>query len=165
MPDANGYNHAEAFKLMKYASDGDGGTDPLVERIWNSRDGVTPFVVSNHPDTRKRFGLVEMRHVDWGQDRIEPFWPHVGLRVGDRIFVDMTKERARELAEASLQRILETEPDFIPEEDREGWLADAAESNLQHPDLIVVTEEVLARLQRNFPRPYMRTTLGSGRFA
>jgi hypothetical protein len=32
--------HAEAFKLMKYVSEG--GTETLM--IWNSRDGVTPFV-------------------------------------------------------------------------------------------------------------------------
>jgi len=158
-----GYNHAEAFKILMYASE-KGGPDPLVERIWNSRDGVTPFIVTPHPDLQERFGPVEMRHVHWNEDRFEPYWPHVGLKVGDRIFVDMSRERAREVAEGQLKRILEMEPDFIPEEDREGWLADTAESNLQHPDLIVVTQEVLDRLRRNLPRPY-RMMFGGGRYA
>lgn len=82
------YDHAESFMLMKYATRKDGpGPDPLVERIWNSRDGVTPFIV-RAPDGR------EMTHADWGKDQYEPFWPHTGLKVGDRIFVDMTREAA-----------------------------------------------------------------------
>lgn len=82
------YDHAEAFMLMKYATRKDGpGPDPIVERIWNSRDGVTPFVVRS-TDGR------EMQHVDWRNDVYAPHHPHTGLKVGDRIFVDMTREAA-----------------------------------------------------------------------
>lgn len=93
-----GYAHGEAYKVMKYASD-DG---KLVERIWNSRDGVTPFIV------RSADG-VEMKHVDWPQDVYQPFWPHVraGLKVGDRIFVDMTREEAEKAGDRIRSRWVE----------------------------------------------------------
>ncbi len=35
------YKHAEAFMLMSYQCDGCG----TQEQVWNSRDGVTPFIV------------------------------------------------------------------------------------------------------------------------
>jgi hypothetical protein len=35
--------HNEAFKLMKYVNNVDG----YVEWIWNSRDGITPFTISD----------------------------------------------------------------------------------------------------------------------
>jgi hypothetical protein len=75
------YQHAEAFCLMQY-SDG-----KEVEILWNSRDGVTPFGI------RSRDGKREMRHVNWQFDRPAP--GHVP-KVGDRVFVDLTIEKARE---------------------------------------------------------------------
>ena len=36
------YNHAEAYCLMKYKCEKCG----TVETIWNSRDGVTPFIIN-----------------------------------------------------------------------------------------------------------------------
>lgn len=77
------YNHKEAFCLMRYASrDG-----RAAEMLWNSRDGVTPFGLRGRSD-------VEMFHVEWENDRpIERFLPPIGMR----IFVDMTKERLREI--------------------------------------------------------------------
>jgi hypothetical protein len=78
------YQHAEAYCLMTYRSDD--GTEE--EIIWNSRDGVTPFVIS------LRSGKTA-QHVDWHRDRRAP--DHQP-RPGDRMFVDLTEERARELA-------------------------------------------------------------------
>lgn len=52
--------HVEAFMLMRYRSD-DGTTERV---IWNSRDGVTPFVIT--------LDGVTMRHVEWTADRFAP---------------------------------------------------------------------------------------------
>jgi hypothetical protein len=81
---AHGYNHAEAYCLMKYATR-DGHT---VEWLWNSRDGVTPFII------RSKDGE-EMNHVDFYLDRYLPLYKPMA---GERVFVDMTPERARERA-------------------------------------------------------------------
>lgn len=75
-----GYLHKEAFCLMKYATE-DGSE---VEWIWNSRDGVTPFIVHS------RSGA-EMRHTQWQFDvRIQNYEP----LPGERIFVDMSDGHA-----------------------------------------------------------------------
>lgn len=79
------HNHGEAFMLMSYVSD-DGKTGEL---IWNSRDGVTPFVV------RSRDG-VEMTHSDWNHD---VYAPHFRPPPGMRVFVSMDEDMAREAAE------------------------------------------------------------------
>lgn len=40
------FGHAEAFALMLYEEqDATAGAEPRLLRVWNSRDGVTPFVV------------------------------------------------------------------------------------------------------------------------
>ena len=84
------YNHREAFCLMKYAVQ-DGSE---VEWIWNSRDGVTPFCVSN------RAGNKMMQHVDWHLDRCLPnYQPHPG----ERIFIDLTPERALQRATVKME--------------------------------------------------------------
>lgn len=76
------HHHAEAFRLMRYQAD-DGTED---EWIWNSRDGVTPFIVT------LRSGK-SARHVNWAGDIYNP--DH-RPKPGDRIFVDLTPERAIE---------------------------------------------------------------------
>lgn len=82
--------YPEAFMLMQYETD-DGKT---TEWIWNSRDGVSPFCVHT-PDGQ------EMMHVRWNEDRYAP--NHVP-KPGDRIFVTVTAERARELAISQVER-------------------------------------------------------------
>jgi hypothetical protein len=72
------YKHREAFCLMTYRSD-DGSTE---EVLWNSRDGVTPFML------KSRDGKM-MQHVDWRSDQCFPdFKPPSGMRM----FVDATRE-------------------------------------------------------------------------
>lgn len=84
-----GYIHKEAFCLMKYAAR-DGSE---VEWIWNSRDGVTPFIVHS------RAG-VEMSHVQWQFDvRI----PHYQPLAGERVFVDITPGYADLLARQQVE--------------------------------------------------------------
>lgn len=75
-----GCKYPDAFCLMLYRSEA--GEE---EWIWNSRDAVTPFCI------RLRRG-VEARHVEWHRDRYEP---RRVPKVGDRIFVNLTRERAR----------------------------------------------------------------------
>lgn len=73
------YKHKEAFCVMEYASD-DGR---YREFLWNSRDGVTPFVITS------RNGKVQMRHINWETDMcIEDHEP----KPGSRIFVTATPE-------------------------------------------------------------------------
>ena len=78
------YRHGEAFCHMMYVSD-DGRE---IEWLWNSRDGVTPFIISS------RNGK-SMRHSYWGEDRFDPDYKP---QPGDRIFVDCKPEMVREKA-------------------------------------------------------------------
>lgn len=48
----------DAFRLMKYATE----DQSIVEWVWNSRDGVTPFCIST------RDGRGFMNHVQWKFD-------------------------------------------------------------------------------------------------
>lgn len=77
--------HSEAFCLMKYRSEDHSET----EILWNSRDGVTPFVIDNRAGTKR------MQHIEWEKDKRDPFHQP---KAGDRIFIDLTEERAREHA-------------------------------------------------------------------
>ena len=75
---------------MKYASlDG-----KEVEWIWNSRDGVSPFIV------RSKSGK-EMNHTQWEYDvRILNYRP----LEGERVFVDARPELLRSRAEEMIKR-------------------------------------------------------------
>lgn len=81
------FKHAEAFRQMNYRCQECG----YHEILWNSRDGVTPFCISC-PKCKDAIG---MTHVDWHNDRFEPFFRPMK---GQRYFADMTRWRARELA-------------------------------------------------------------------
>lgn len=84
------YEHAEAFCLMLYASD----DQREREFLWNSRDGVTPFMISSRVTGQM------MSHVQFRLDERRPdFVPPDGMRV----FVDATKE----LIEPSLRRYVD----------------------------------------------------------
>lgn len=90
------YNHAEAFCLMRYASK-DGRVS---EWIWNSRDGVTPFIVT------AKDGKTELTHVNWRGDECRP--DHV-LQPGDRYFGPGTREMAEREAKRRLDSCVGTE--------------------------------------------------------
>lgn len=74
-----GYDHGEAFCVMEYQCEGCGKK----ESLWNSRDGVTPFVVGC-TDCKG-----EMRHCNWGGDRCDPDYVP---KPGQRVFIDLAKE-------------------------------------------------------------------------
>lgn len=78
------HDHGEAFCHMLYISD-DGRQ---MEWLWNSRDGVTPFVISS--ETGK-----PMSHSYFGEDRYDPDY---NPQPGDRIFVDCKPEMIRDKA-------------------------------------------------------------------
>jgi hypothetical protein len=84
------HKHAEAFTLMTYVSDD--GTE--TERVWNSRDGVTPFVIT------LRSGKTAT-HRDWAADE---YLPNYVPPAGSRVFVDLTPELARKSAAANVAR-------------------------------------------------------------
>lgn len=67
----------------------------IMETLWNSRDGVTPFCIP------ARDGSTVLCHVNWRQDRRAP--DH-RPQPGDRVFVDLTPEMARLWAERAVAR-------------------------------------------------------------
>lgn len=75
------HNHGEAFCLMKYRC----AKCACTEQLWNSRDGVTPFII----ECQKCGG--EMQHVDWHSDVYAPEMGEL-FRLGNspvkRVFVD-----------------------------------------------------------------------------
>jgi hypothetical protein len=86
-----GCDHGEAFCLMKYRSD----DNSEEEILWNSRDGVTPFMITSRSGKK-------MSHVDWGNDVYAPHWkPPIGMR----IFVDATEDLVREKLLAYVEKI------------------------------------------------------------
>lgn len=71
-PEAAAYRHKEAFALMWYGCD-----CGHRERMWNSRDGVTPFCLSC-----PSCGGLTLTHTDWRADRRAPdHVPYGGQRV------------------------------------------------------------------------------------
>lgn len=85
------YQHKEAYCLMWYAC-------PCGhrERFWNSRDGVTPFGTfcpsCDQPS---------LHHVEWQRDERAP--NHKPFH-GQRVWVDMTRERAEQLAHKRIEQ-------------------------------------------------------------
>lgn len=82
------HQHGEAFCLMWYHCDKCGHT----ERVWNSRDGVTPFGMGC-----TSCGGPSLQHWRW---ELDEYAPEHELRDGQRFWRDGTVEEAR----ASLER-------------------------------------------------------------
>ncbi len=155
-------NHVEAWCLMTYQGELSalGGVAPTREVIWNSRDGVTPFCITAKDSKEK------LTHVNWRGDQAAPFYTP---KVGDRVFVDLTPERAEEIARKMLKSIQESakkgsetakehledienqcvEAGEIEEKDPfSHWIMELKASYLSNkgaPDLIVVTKEWLEK--------------------
>lgn len=86
--------HKEAFKIMSYRCEC--GSQ---EKLWNSRDGVTPFTI---PCGQCGNGM-GMVHVDWDHDVFAPF---LNPPAGSRYFADMTIERARQYAVRNVDSLI-----------------------------------------------------------
>lgn len=125
--------HAEAFALMTYADKENGET----EIIWNSRDGVTPFII--HSRSGK-----EMVHTNFQLDK---YAPDHKPKPGDRIFVDLTVEKAREYAQKQIDQRWDTADDYPMQahfESKEEALEILSKGMMQpsgQPDLVEVKSD------------------------
>lgn len=109
---AEEHQYAERFALMWYAC----GDCPHVERIWNSRNGVTPFGLSC-----PSCGGHKLYHTNFREDE---FAPRHELRKGQRFFRDGTPDEAVAIIERRFS-LYEKSGDKIPEETRRRMLDDA----------------------------------------
>ena len=131
--------HREAYHLMQY-QDEDDATAPI-EWIWNSRDGVTPYIVSSVGKGRPL-----LKHIRWKDDI---FAPQYVPMIGQRVFVSLTESRALHFQDAYERRIRGT-----AEGQRRAEILDRHWDNLQQeiarggPDVVVCTLE----MQRQFAK-------------
>lgn len=137
MPATQEYQHSEAFCVMKYASD-DGNE---IEFIWNSRDGVTPFVIP------MRSGQ-EGRHVDWSMDTCVPdYHPAPGTRV----FVDTSPESYRQYAVEMVEKYWEGVPGYPKMSDnwetKEAAIAALSQEGTPGSPSMVEAEEYLRQVE------------------
>jgi hypothetical protein len=133
------YRHGEAFCRMKYASK-DGR---IVEWIWNSRDGVTPFTVPPRDFAGPGTFDDMLSHVEWHLDQVRPDYKP---QPGERIFVDLTPEVARARVVARVER--EWDAGEYPMRESFDSKEEAVGALLQDdcrdgaPDIVTVGEEV-----------------------
>ncbi|MGE3301593.1 MAG: hypothetical protein AB7M12_00590 [Hyphomonadaceae bacterium] len=73
---------------MLYAS----ADNSFIVRLWNSRDGVAPFILL-WPLDEKAGRFIELKHVLWGADLRDVLYVPF---VGERIFTGLTLEKALE---------------------------------------------------------------------
>lgn len=88
----HGHTYGEAFMLMRYRCQGCRYT----EVIYNARDAVTPYTIAC-----PRCSGTDHRHIDWHRDVFDP--DHVPA-VGDRVFLDTSRETLVEAARARVER-------------------------------------------------------------
>jgi hypothetical protein len=108
-------------------------------RVWNSRDGVTPFGIS-HPRTGE-----ELFHARWSDDLCVP--DHVP-QIGEYIFIDLDPEKAMQYAWEKVERYWQ-DPDY-PMKAMFGTKQEAAQAMFGdfqegQPDLVPTTELIQRR--------------------
>ena len=165
--------HGEAFKLMQYQAEdldtpaANRGTTGPIEWLWNSRDGVTPFVIGkpqdgDDPSDEGASGF--MRHINWPDDILAlQYVPNVGQRV----FVDITEERARYYLRRNVERQWAEAKDgeYHPAgrwKDKDAMFDDMLSDALEEvvrggPDIVTVTEgmQILFMEERERRRQFM----------
>lgn len=94
-------NHKEAFCLMWYAC-----KCGHRERIWNSRDGVTPFGCQCPSCS----GIMD--HVDWRDDTVAP---QHKLKAGQRFWRDGTPDEAEAIMRRRIEKAKGTQWEADPE--------------------------------------------------
>lgn len=134
------HQHGEAFMHMQYVSKD--SRKRIYLTIWNSRDGVTPFMTYC-----AEYG-VELQHVNWGQDSYDPNYKP---RKGDLIWRSMTKEDAEEMAKKQIEMWLKekkrleemTDEDFkksgMKDFDRQGLIEQLSRMTTNPEDHIKTT--------------------------
>ena len=103
----HGHTHGEAFMLMRYACQECGKN----QMVWNSRDGVTPFMIGC-PRTDCA-GM--MNHVDWRGDIYAPDYVPDN---GERFFRDGTPDEAVAIMQKRIENMRDEYP-LTPEEERD----------------------------------------------
>lgn len=124
------FQHPDAFKMVHYRAEDD---LDAIEAVWNSRDGVVPRRIGL-PDGR--IARRALRH----QDFVDPdFRPQVGTRV----FIDLTVERAEQIAEEQASVVL-TSDDALQAETAEAIVLGGMmrEADLGAADITTVTIEL-----------------------
>lgn len=101
-----GHVHGEAFCLMWYACKNCGHR----ERIWNSRDGVTPFGMGC-----PSCGGWDMLHVNFGLDQ---YAPEHKLHYGQRFWRDGTPDEAEAIMRERIESFRDEYP-TTPEKEAE----------------------------------------------
>lgn len=142
-----GHQHVEAFCLMTYRNEA--GDE---EVLWNSRDGVTPFVITLRDGS-------EAEHADWSRDEYAPL--HVP-KVGSRIFVSATRAIVRRWEAEKVERYWEDDlPGGRPCDryESKGQAIDELMKGFRpgQPTIVEVTEEIVAIFNQ---RRDMRVTDG-----
>lgn len=120
-----GHYHAEAYCLMWYACDACGHR----ERLWNSRDGITPFGTAC-----PSCGQPTLNHADFQLDSYAP--AHKPAH-GQRIWVSMTAERAEFIAKERVKAAQARGP-LTMTADRLKSLVASIYDDGQTPDLMLV---------------------------
>lgn len=104
------YNYKEAFCLMYYEN----AETKMGFVVWNSRDGVSPFIVFEDGK--------EYQHTHWHLDRpaLNPAYIQLHiLKPGQRVFRDVRETEAKEWAVQRLQQAKGTK--FEVEEGSDRW--------------------------------------------
>lgn len=125
----------EGFCLMLYRNE----DTNYEEWIWNSRDGVTPFIIPDAKDGG------EMKHVEWFRDVVAPFFVP---SVGSRVFIDLTDTRSRILATRAADRAVADGSAFSREELIEMWVKSTVDGS---PDILVVNSAMQGEFRNRHP--------------
>jgi len=91
LPVLQRHRHPEAFMLLRYESP----NKQVIEHVWNSRDGVTPFGIFARDGKTLLYCINLMAWVYQPEYRPQP---------GDRIFVSHTAETVWQVSERNVLR-------------------------------------------------------------
>jgi hypothetical protein len=123
------YKHKEAFALMYYENK----ETKTGFMVWNSRDGVTPFIVFE--------GSKEYQHTHWGMDKI-PNQAYVEshlIKDGQRIFRDTTEAEAVDRAARRVRSFNGTEFEVEVGSDRyNDLITSLTQDFLQDPHMEII---------------------------
>jgi hypothetical protein len=139
-----GCKHGEAYCHMQYT--GSDSTKTCIVTIWNSRDGVTPFMLY-----LKEIGL-DLQHTNWHRDVFDPKYKP---RKGDLIWRDWKHEEMVEAYGKQFDRIradllvmASMTEEEIQQNPRYKWLSPA-----QMEDIINAGKEAWISLQIKSTQP------------
>lgn len=114
-----------------------------VEVLWNSRDGVTPFVITSKAGN-------PAKHIDWHLDRYAPDYEPA---VGDRIFDDKTLDECRAWRREFVDKHRDLVTENYPDDAIEKVIEDLAQADYHQfssppPVIREVTQTVLEGLRQ-----------------